>query len=338
MKHKTEFLNNWSLSAFMKRLPHFTKKQFQKLASSMTTGGMTSFIKVPVSFSDREGPYMNHDGLTERHPGWWFKDGFTNLSKEEKAASLELLTLAKASAPDGIALFCSVPQLSAWLGVDETSLFTVLSRAMKKWLVEIQEMVLIPVPDNSLKLRRIEKANLPKSALKLLEVNSSKIARFYLIVFPGFHADSRGPLEQRLGSIWEKETGYSQCSGAELNALLDEPYRLLEEMLDAGKASGYRTRVEIESPRGNPSTIRLPWPPLYHIGSHAEIEQRLSRDYWPLLPISKSDAAKAAVRLLFARFNLMAMFAQHLGIANHESIPVAQSNDDQAKEDNHESI
>lgn len=315
MSQRPVSLGRRAMPAFFKYLHKLTREQIRGARTS--PGGRVGKgtpVWIPISLSSVSGSPKANGGLEERHPGWWFKEVFSGLTKEEKVAWLELLTLAVASTPRGMAFFCSVGQLASWLGVNESGLASALEKAMKRLLIEIREAVFIPEPGKSVQLRKVTKAELPASSQKLIEEGSKKILRYYAIAFPGFHADNTNLLEQELCSKWEQDTGYCRMNPTELDHHLEEPFHLLQERLAAGKETGFRTHTIIESPMGNPSSIKLPQPPVYFIDSEAEVEDRLSPKYWDLLPISKADAPAAAVQLQIARMSLMSLFARHMKI------------------------
>jgi hypothetical protein len=251
-------------------------------------------------------------GLIERHPGWWFGGDFDKLTTSEKEAWLELLTLGVASY-GGLIAFCSIKQLSAWLDIGEANLAFVLKKALDRWMIELREMVLIPVSGRSLPLHRIAQGELPPSALKLIEKKSHKVVRFYLLTFPGCYSYNTGPLEQKISESWEQETGYDRIDKSALAVNLKEPCELLQRRLSRDKLNEYRTQIVVENPQGNTAIIRLPLEASYYIGSRKAVAQRLTRKTWRLMPISHSDAATAAVRLCLARFKMMSRFSQYLG-------------------------
>jgi hypothetical protein len=248
----------------------------------------------------------------ETHPGWWFRDIYSSLDKQEKIAWLELLPLAIAPPPTGGgAMFYSLEQLACFLNVDERSLTNVLKKGITHLLIHFAKTTLIPA--YGLKqpgFCHIDKERIPPEALRKIDVDGN-VARLYFMFFNGFDREQINPLSQKLKASRATLIGRGEVNEHMLNLDLKEPLLLLEERLSDQKP-GHSILEMGEGPYGHRSPINLPVTTLYLLGAPEEIRCRLAEPSEGFFDLTHSGRPGIKDELASARKQMRGDFSEYL--------------------------
>lgn len=172
------------------------------------------------------------------HPGIWFRDTFSELRSTEKAAWLELLTLAIASYPTGKVGFCSERQIARLFQLDESAFSSTLRKAQDHWLVEVSHKAVVPY--------FTEYDDRPVVPICDVLDNSKEGALYKEMTFPGifrYYPDRQ--------QCWFVEDGKQNSVVGQrdlLDAVLSEPLALLRERMRMARAGALSPDITNESP------------------------------------------------------------------------------------------
>jgi len=265
--------------------------------------------------SPSSSPLMEERRILEIHPGWWFKDTFSTLGKKEKIAWLELLILAKATQPSGVAIYHSARGLANALGVDESSLIKVLKFGKDRLMIYLSEYYFIGAHGLPPGLHRAWKSEIHDNLLRQLDDPNKDVTHFFTMGFPGhFQYEGAEYCPKGFKPYAEIRADARDVPESELSFELEEPYQLFKERYP--KDTGSFSRIIEGNPFDLRSEPRLPVEALYVLGSPEEISKSVDKIFSNNLHLSRMAIKDLMARLLRALREMESILSDH-----HSKIP-----------------